>query len=237
MRGLSLFVITSAALAASAGVAQAEIITVRSGQVGGLPGAVGQPDDTVRYLPINPPGAPVSAGPFTPADFSGADTGPAAIVIAPFSGFWITGISDPAARWFNWGVATTGFGSPGSSLYAIPFFVASAGAIGGNLNLEYAVDDGAGDINWGGANPNFLYVNGVDMGYNGIAGNFAGSTFHSQFIPLTPGWNTLYLYQRDQGVAVSGLIFSLSIDVVVPTPGAAALLGLGGLVVSRRRRA
>lgn len=234
---MSLFVLSGAALVASAGFASAEIITVRSGQYLGSPGSVGDPDDTVRYLPNNPPGGPISLAPFTPADFTGADTGPAAHVIAPYSGFWASGISDTAARWINWSVETTGYGTPGSSLYAIPFFVSTAGAVGGNLNLEFAVDDGAGDFNWGGGNPNFLYVNGVDMGYTAPGANYAASTFHSQYIPLTSGWNTLYLYQRDQGVAVSGLIFSLSIEVVVPTPGAAAILGLGGLMASRRRRA
>jgi xanthosine utilization system XapX-like protein len=47
--------------------------------------------------------------------------------------------------------------------------------------------------------------------------------------------NHLYLYQRDAGILVSGAIFSITIDVV-PTPGTAAVLGLGGLLAARRRR-
>ncbi len=127
----------------------------------------------------------------------------------------------------------TGYGLPGSCLYAVPFFVNTANATGGIINLEFAVDDNGGDLIFGGGNPDFMYINGANTGYSG--GNYASSTFHSQFIPFSQGWNTLYFYQRDAGILVSGLIFSATIDVV-PTPGAAALLGLGGVVALRRRR-
>jgi hypothetical protein len=103
----------------------------------------------------------------------------------------------------------------------------------GSFSIEFAVDDSGGDILWGGANPSFLYVNGIDTGYSG--GNYATPTFHSQTISISSGWNTVYLYQRDQGLGVSGLIFSMTIDIV-PAPSAAALLGMGGLVALRRRR-
>ncbi|CAN5811786.1 hypothetical protein BH11PLA1_BH11PLA1_16780 [soil metagenome] len=231
--------VTSATLSAAflllvAGSASAELITVRSGQSSLVPGSVGQADDTVRYLPINPPGAPVSAAPFTPADFAGALAGPAAHVILPLAPPWTPGISDPAARWINFSVEATGYGTSGSSLYAVPFFVTTPGATTGNLNLEFAVDDGGGDALYGGANPSFLYVNGIATGYAG--GVYSGSTFHSQSISLSTGWNTIYLYQRDQGLGVSGLIFSLTVDIV-PTPGAGTLLALAGVVATRRRRA
>lgn len=232
-----MLVSTAAALVILAGTAKAEIITIRSGQVGGLPGIAGQPDDTVRFLPTNPGGAPLSAVPFTPADFAGASVGPSAVVINPV-GPWTPGISDPAARWIDFQVLAggSGFGDSGSTLYAIPFTVTTPGATSAFLNIEFSVDDGAGDFVYGGPNPSFLYVNGVSMGATSTA-NFLAPSFHSQSIPVSTGTNTLYLYQRDQGLGVSGIIFSLTMDVV-PTPGAAGLLGLAGLVTvgSRRRR-
>lgn len=236
---------TSFAVALVAGLASAasaEIINLRSGQVGGVPGLAGQNDDIVTYLPNNPPGSFISPVPFTPGDFAGAAGGPSAVVINPHPA-WTSGISDPLARWINYQadlqvdptgtVSGTGYGSPGSALYAVPFFVTTPGATGGFLNMEFAVDDTGGDLIFGGGNPAFLYVNGVSTGYSG--GNYASSTFHNQFISFTSGWNYLYLYQRDAGILVSGTIFSVVIDVV-PAPGATALLGLGALVAVRRRR-
>lgn len=232
------------ALLLSAGSASAvEVITLRSGQVGGLPGVAGQADDTVRFLNgANPPGGPVSLSPFTAADFAGAAGGPAATVVNAHPA-WTPGISDPLARWINWkadltvapdgSVSGTGYGSPGSALYAVPFVVTTpGGALTATLALELAVDDAHGDWFVAGPNPDGLYVNGVSTGFQG--GNYASPTLHFQNITVNTGLNYLYFYQRDLGVLVSGLIFSATITV--PTPGAAALLGLGGLVAVRRRR-
>ena len=222
----------------------AEVITLRSGQVGAAPGLAGQNDDIVTVLYNNPPRGAISAVPFTPAEFAGAVTGASAQVINAHPA-WTPGISDPLARWINFkadvqvqpdgSVAGTGYGSPGSALYAIPFFVTTATAVGGFFNIEYAVDDVGGDwyAPYLGGNPNTLYINGVALAHQG--GNYAASTFHSQYIPFGPGLNYLHFYQRDAGILVSGAIFSIVIDVV-PTPGSAALLGLGGLVALRRRR-
>ena len=225
--------LSAAVVLALSGTAGAELITIRSGQVGGVPGLAGQADDTVRYLNNNPPGAPISGSPFTPADFAGALGGAPASVINPI-GPWTPTISDPAARWINFAAdPQSGFGSSGSSLYAVPFFVTTPGATGASFTIEFAVDDGGGDFLWGGPNPSFLYVNGADTGYTG--GNYGAPTIHAQFVFLSSGWNTIYLYQRDQGLGVSGLIFSMTLNVV-PAPGAAALLGLGALCAIRRRR-
>ena len=224
--------------------ASAEVITLRSGQVGGLPGVAGQADDIVTYLPNNPPGGAISPSPFTPAEFAGAATGPAAHVINAHPA-WTPGISDTQARWINFAVdqqvqpdgsvGGTGYGLPGSSLYAIPFFVNTANATGGFMNIEYAVDDVGGDwyAPYLGGNPNTLYINGVALPHQG--GNYAASTFYSTSLSFGPGLNYLYLYQRDAGILVSGAIFRITIDVA-PAPGAAALLGLGGLFAARRRR-
>lgn len=52
-----------------------QVITLRSGQVGGLPGVAGQQDDIVTFLPNNPPGAAISGAPFAAGDFAGAAGG------------------------------------------------------------------------------------------------------------------------------------------------------------------
>lgn len=220
-----------------------EIINLRSGQVGGSPGFAGQLDDIVTFLPNNPPGAAISATPFTAADYSGAVTGPAAKVINPYLPFWTPTISDPLARWINFdgsyfnadGTPGPGYGNPGSCLYAVPFTITTVGITSATISLEYAVDDWLGDQPSGGGNPAGLYVNGISTGY--IGGGFAApsTTFQTITTMVSTGQNYLYLYQRDAGVTVSGLIFSAHI-VVTPTPGAASLAGLGLLTLGRRRR-
>lgn len=219
-----------------------QIITLRSGQVGGLPGFAGQPDDIVTFNPNTPPGAFISATPFTAADFGAAASGAPAHVINPVS-VWTPGISDPLARWINYdgsfidptGAPGPGLGLPGSVLYAVPFFITLGSITNATLTLEFAVDDHLGDAAFGGGNSDGLYINGVPTGFSG--GNYAAPTVHVQNITglVNPGLNYMYLYQRDLGVAVSGIIFSATIDVV-PAPGALAVLGLGGLVATRRRR-
>lgn len=236
---------TAAILLAVAGTglhaARAETILVRSGQVGGSPGTVGQLDDIVRFNPNTPPGAPMSASPFVAADFVGAVAGAPAVVINPVSA-WTPGISDPQARWINYAADYqidptgqpfgSGFGLAGSVLYAIPFTVTTLGATQAALSLEYAVDDSLGDFIFGGANTSGVYVNGVNMNYANYG--FNAPYFFNATVPVSTGLNYLYLYQRDAGFGASGLIFSATF--VVPAPGAAGALGLAGLFAARRRR-
>lgn len=219
-----------------------EIINLRSGQVGGLPGLPGQPDDIVTCNPNNPPGTFISATPFTAADFGAAVSGNPAHVIVPH-GAWTPGISDPLARWINFdgmftnpdGTPGPGLGTPGSCLYAVPFTITTVGITSATISLEFAVDDYLGDSTFGGGNSDGLYVNGLLTGYDG--GNYASPTFHTQNITamVNTGSNYLYFYQRDAGVLVSGLIFSARITVL-PAPGALTLAGLGSLCLLRRRR-
>jgi uncharacterized protein (TIGR03382 family) len=230
------------ALASSAAHA-VEIINLRSGQVGGLPGLVGQPDDIVTWRPGTPPGAPASGSAFTVTDFTMANTGAPAQVINPYTPFWTPGISDPLARWINFdgsfynpdGTPGTGYGTSGSCLYAVPFTITTVGITSAMISLEFAVDDWLGDQPVGGANPAGLYVNGVSTGYDG--GSYATPSFTTQNITamVSTGTNYLYLYQRDAGVVVSGVIFSATITVL-PSPGPIALGGLGLLALGRRRR-
>lgn len=230
------------AVAGAAHTAHAAPIVVRSGQVGGSPGLPGQFDDIVTYLPNNPPGGQISASAFTAADFAGAVAGPAAELIVAHPA-WTPGISDPAARWINWqadrqanpaGGPPSFLGNPGSSLYAVPFFVPGSGVLSAALTLELAVDDSLGDWFVSGPNPAGVYINGTPLPLY-TAANYATPTTYSTTINVNGGaTNYLYFYQRDLGVLVSGIIFSASINV--PTPGAAAVLGLGGLALARRRR-
>lgn len=234
--------LTSAALMLAAGHAAAvEVITLRSGQVAGSPGFAGQSDDIVTVHPNSPPGGAVSPSPFTATDFAAAASGAAAKVINPHPA-WTSGISDPLARWINWQadlqinsdgtVSGTGYGSPGSALYAVPFVVTTPLATSATLQLELAVDDALGDWFVSGPNPDGLYVNGLTTGYQG--GNYASPTLHTQTIPVSTGLNYLYFYQRDLGVLVSGLIFSATITV--PTPAGLGLLAASGMLLARRRR-
>lgn len=224
-----------------AGQALGEVITLRSGQVGGLPGVAGQADDIVTVHPNSPPGGAVSASPFTASDFAAAAAGASATVINAHPA-WTPGISDPLARWINWQadiqfnsdgtVSGSGYGSPGSALYAVPFVVTTPLATSATLQLELAVDDALGDWFVTGPNPDGLYINGATTGFQG--GNYATPTLHTQSIPVTTGLNYLYFYQRDLGVLVSGLIFSATITV--PSPTGIGLLAAGGLFAARRRR-
>lgn len=217
-----------------------QIITLRSGQVGGLPGFAGQSDDIVTYLPYNPPGGQVSAAPFTAADFAGAVSGPAAQVINPHPA-WTPGISDPLSRWINFhsdldaSGAGTGYGSPGSALYAVPFFVLGSGTFNAFLKLEYSVDDSLGDWPVSGPNPDGLYMNGTPLGL--LGGGYNAPHLFTTTVTVNAGQNYLYFYQRDLGVLVSGLIFSAQLDITQsPAPGSCAILAMGGLAAFRRQR-
>lgn len=230
------------ALVAGGASGASQTITLRSGQVGGLPGVAGQPDDIVTWRPGTPGGAPASGSVFGAADFAGANSGSPAHVINPVS-VWTPGISDPAARWINWdgyfvnpdGTPGSGNGVAGSVLYAVPFNVTLSSVTLATIKIEYAVDDYLGDAIYGGPNPDGLYINGISTGYSG--GSYATPTTHFQNITamVNPGLNYMYLYQRDAGFGVSGIIFSATIDVV-PAPGALGLAGVGGLLAMRRRR-
>jgi hypothetical protein len=225
-------------LALCGGAANAvEIITLRSGQVSGVPGLPGQLDDIVKFNPNNGAG-PISPLPFTAADFSAANSGGPAVLVDPYTPFWVPGLSDPNARWINFARDSSGLGTSGSSLYSVPFNVTTTAITSATITLEFAVDNVLGDMGFGGGNPDGLYLNGNSTGFGG--GSFNPATFHTQSITawLTPGLNHLQFYQRElSGAGVgSGLIFSARITVV-PAPASIALLGLGGVAASRRRRA
>jgi hypothetical protein len=213
-----------------------ELITVRSGQSGGIPGSPGSSDDIVTYNPWgNPGGLPVLGTAFTATDFAATAGGSSAVVISPV-GAWMGGavapLSDPLARWINFG-NSSGIGTPGSALYAVPFTIQSTSFSQVLLSIEGGVDDALGDA-YSGDSPNVegLYVNGTTLpsslttiAFNIGTFNFLAPSSHVVDITayVAPGLNHFYLYQRDVGVSVSGIIFSATISVI-PEPGSLALV-------------
>jgi uncharacterized protein (TIGR03382 family) len=219
-----------------------EVIQLRSGQVSGVPGLAGQNDDIVTWGVTNFSG-PLSASPFTTADFNATTPNPA-VVINPVS-VWIPGLtSDPQARWIGTSTipGSNGWGATGSTLYRVPFNVTTVGITSATLNVAWSSDDSLGDLAFGGANPVGAYIRN---GFGAITpltpvagGNFTIESIVSGLNvtgAISTGANELFFYQRDQGFGVSGVIFSAEFNII-PTPGAAALLGLGGLSMARRRR-
>jgi hypothetical protein len=89
--------------------------------------------------------------------------------------------------------------------------------VGGWFQLAVAADPIADTISY--------YLNG-NLIYSGVAGIFAATSVE-QFVALSDN------FQNPGGFAQIDNIGS----TIIPTPGAVALLGLGGLVASRRRRA
>jgi hypothetical protein len=201
------------ALAAIAGRAAAnEQIVVRSGQINGVPGSYGLPDDQITCIYAAGCDLPLSNHSFDPSDFAAAAAGTHAVICFPL---WVWPQSlpnDPLAQWINWGATGPhGTTSPGSVLYAIQFQVTTPNATTCALDLSWSVDDKLGDTI--GPNPSGAFLNGVSLD----SGFGTGSNQHSQIgVPVHPGTNTLYLYQRDTGCSDAGLMFSCTIDVDPP---------------------
>lgn len=197
-----------------------EVVQIHTGQVAGVPGACPGVDDSFKYNPVAIPqcGTPFRAMPFTAADFAAAASGPPAkLVFVP--GVWLPGLSaDPLARWIDWDVQPGGcYGASNSALYACRFEVKTPCKPIGDVTICWAADDAIGDVIWGGPNPVGIYLNGVALNSGFSGGSYATETCFTQSnVPLNTGTNYLYVYQRDQGCAVSGLILSARI-AVTPT--------------------
>lgn len=221
-----------------------ETITLRSGQVGGLPGSATQLDDIVTFGATVPTG-PLSANPFTAADFNASSANPA-VVINPYF-VWAPSLTfDPQARWIGTGLYNEpglppDLGAPSSALYRVPFTVSTATITSASLSIAWACDDALGDQIWGGANPFGAYLRdsfgNVTILTPVTAGSFATETIVTNLNitgAITTGANELFLYQRDQGSGISGLIFGAEVRVV-PAPGA-SLMAVAAWAVSFRRR-
>ncbi|MBX3365351.1 MAG: hypothetical protein KF866_11385 [Phycisphaeraceae bacterium] len=240
MRTTHLTALFALTIAASNALAL-ETITLRSGWISNAPGIPSQIEDDITVL-AGPGGTALSATAFTPAQFAAAQSGPFARVITPVSGPWIATLpADPLARWINPSFFATGpffLGTPASALYAVPFNVTTTGITSATLTLHWACDDTLGGLLAGAGDPNQMgvYINGVPVPIAGGSFSSQSSVFNVNVTGLVnTGANTMYLYQRDIGVSVSGLIFSATYNIL-PAPGAAGLLGLGGLCAVRRRR-
>jgi hypothetical protein len=239
--------VTVLALALTASMASAETITLRSGQVGGLPGIATQLDDTVTFGNTVVSG-PLSASPFTAADFNASSANPA-IVINPYYSWVSTLTFDSQARWIGAGLYNTGdpflppdMGAPSSALYRAPFTVTTTGITSATLSIAWACDDSLGDLMFGGANPFGAYLrdaSGNVTQLNLVSGG--GFSIESQVLNLnitgavSTGANELFLYQRDQGFGIAGLIFGAEMRIV-PAPCTLTAAGFIGLIAARRRR-
>jgi hypothetical protein len=101
-------------------------------------------------------------------------------------------------------------------LYAYPF-TAAYDYPSATVTFTWAVDDRLGDPP-GGANPIGVWLNGVPLSES-LSGGGGGteSTVQVHEVALGAGSHVLYVYQRDIGCSVSGILFSCRI-----APSAAA---------------
>lgn len=217
-RPLATLAVLTLALAASPPVASAtQTIVLRTGQSGGAPGSCGNPDDSFRYFAASTCGTALSAVPFTPADFAAAQAGSPALVITPHGAWGQSLVCDADARWINPQadpfVCT---GTPMSALYACPFEVTGPCSTA-TVDVCWLTDDHLGDILFGGANPIGVYINGAPLDSTFAGGSYSTETSASATnVTLTTGTNWLYVYQRDAGCSVSGLILQATIHVDCP---------------------
>jgi hypothetical protein len=208
-------------------MSHAETVVLRSGN-----GSIGGNDTLISML-TGPADTNFSTA-FTPADFSAADSGPAAFIIANHPAWIATLPSDPLARWIS--TAATGTLEGGTALYAIDFTLASASS-SATLDLRLAVDNALG----GGPNQG-VFLNGTAVSGNSSPAGFTSELLiqRNDIAPLlVAGTNTLYINSTDQG-GPGGLIFSATIETVpIPEPAALVLLAIGsaaGLALARKHR-
>jgi hypothetical protein len=99
------------------------------------------------------------------------------------------------------------------------------------------VDDFLGDQLpfFPGPNPDGLFLNGVVL----PGSTNAGSSFQSSYlynVTVNNGLNHLYLYQRDAGFGVSGMIFSATVTIPEPATALITLIPVALALLGRRRR-
>ena len=185
--------------------ASAATVTIRTGNA-----AIGLTDPLIGFLP-EPTGF-CGAGfpaPFTAADFAAAAAGANPYVIAGFSPPWVASLAcDSLAQW----ITPFSDNAARSMLTAQEFIVPEPCCIQhATLDFCWAQDDWLGDIdtliNQG------VFLNGTPLPISG--GSYATET--SVVVDVTGilqcGVNTLYVYDRDAGCSISGLIYSATFQI------------------------
>jgi hypothetical protein len=219
----------------------AETINLRSGydESGNAPWPVSALDTNITQINVGSPFVGFGSA-FAAGDFTAAQTGGVAVVVAPIAFAWIPTLpSDSLARWIS---VDSGYGG-GSALYAVPFIVntPTANISSASVSVEWAADDSLGDFAFGGPNPTGAYLNGVPLPSISVGGYAVATTGSDNTIaPLLTGGgatNWLYFYDRDAGGSPSGLIFSATIDVVPEPASGSLVMGLTMTLAWRTLRA
>lgn len=205
------------ALLVQASFARGDATTIRTGQVGSVPGSCSGIDDSFHYYAPNPAcGQAILSSAFQPSDFDMACTGPQAVVITPYTPVWVADLAcDPEARWIASSVLdpATCWGAPLSVLYCARFTVPLECTVADSVRICWATDDFLGDQpSFPGPNPGGVYINGVDLGpaFSGPGANQQYSAV-AYNVPLSAGSNSLAVYQRDAGCGIAGLILSATV--------------------------
>lgn len=184
--------------------ASALSLVLRSGNA-----APGNPDPQISRFDLAPSCGYGWGAPFSAAEFAAADAGPPAVVLSSIHPAWNPSLDcDPLAQW----VGVDASASPMSTLFAQDFYVPDTCCYElAELNFCWMADDGLGDA----TNPAGVYINGSPIGTI-TGGNFTTSTsMIANILPLIHcGRNTLYVYDRDIGCAVSGAIWTAKLDLI-----------------------
>lgn len=188
------------------GVASAELVSLRSGNA-----PVGGPDPQINML-VGSGGTALSAAPFGPADFAAACSGGSAIVINPHPA-WLQQLPcDPLAQW----IGTDPFGTPASALYCQAFDVQTCCIQKALMTFCWSGDDAIGDGIYGGPNLDGVYLNGVAVTPSINTGSYAAETVAGPTdvaALIHCGTNYLQVYNRDAAFVISGIIYSMTIDI------------------------
>lgn len=199
------FLTLSALLVLSMPAAAVENISFFSGN-----GPINTLDPIVRFLGLGSCCAEFPA--FAPGHFAAAASGPSATIIGQAHPNWTAELScDPTGESAGQWVGVAAGGPPETALYAVTFNVQTACILYADLQICWMVDDALGSPN----NPAGLYLNGTPI--PAVAGgNFGAATLAGPIsvgAMLTPGLNTLYLYNADIGSVVSGVNFRVRLTV------------------------
>jgi hypothetical protein len=187
--------------------ASAETITLRSGGA-----TIGSPDPNTTVW-AGSGGTLLSAAPFTANDFATACSGTSAIVCQPHPAWAPHLTCDPLAQW----IGIDAFATPASAMYCQNFNVQTCCIFRATLDFCWVTDDVLGDAYAGGPNPAGVYINGVAVTPSIDGGNYATDTIASAADVtslLHCGNNQLSIYNRDLGYAVSGVMFSATLEIL-----------------------